>query len=147
MRKIISVILLSCIFLCGCESETYYWEFERPVTEVQNISIVVLDGDIYTVYDVLNAPAVMYLEASQYEEFYNEIQTIEIRLLPRVELDLPKGYCFLIDYGNNDYCILSLNGSGYILYDENDNFVNFKYMKLSFYSEYFYSLLRKYLVS
>ena len=119
MKKIISLILLSCIFLCGCKSKTYYWEFEKPLTEVQKISIVYIDRNIVSAHLTPNIPAIKYLETSQYEEFYNEILTLKMTGQFGTELIYPSGYCFLIDYGNNeDYCIISSRGSCYLYYDK-----------------------------
>lgn len=63
----------------------------------------------------------------------------------RTELDHPRDYCFVIDYGNNNYCILSNFGSGYIYYSEQIERMDFEYKKLDFNKEEFITLLNKYL--
>jgi hypothetical protein len=62
-----------------------------------------------------------------------------------VEPPFPCGYSILIYYGNYEYCILSVTGSGYIYYDEESKSLINESTDLVFNKEEFLNILNKYL--
>lgn len=146
MKKIIITIIISLlnIFLLGCDNTLYHWQFRKSFSEVQKISIIYIETEIGA-YEYVNIPPIKIIESSQYETFYEEIQNMEMTKKFRVELDHPSKYCFLIEYSNDDYCILSEFGSGFVYYDERFDILVFEYGKLDFNKDAFTALLNKYL--
>ena len=145
MKKIISLICSFVILcFCGCDTKIYHWQFRKSFSEVQKISIIYIETEIGA-YEYVNIPPIKIIESSQYETFYEEIQNMEMTKKFRVELDHPSKYCFLIEYSNDDYCILSEFGSGFVYYDERFDILVFEYGKLDFNKDAFTALLNKYL--
>ena len=145
MKKIFLILLTMCLFLCGCDNTIYHWEFKKPVSEVQEISIIYIDG--YSSNEVINTQPIKIIESSEYKNFYNEIQSLQMKKLFKMEFDTPNNYCFLIRYDNEHYCILSVLGSGYIEPYEDGTILTLYWEKLDFNREDFENLINKYLNS
>ena len=149
MKKVVflllTFVLLSVVFV-GCNTKVYHWEFEKDVSDVQQISIIYI-GEMknYGMKEIVNLSPIKVIDKSQHENFYEEIKEIKMNKKFRVEIDYPYGdYCFLIDYGNDFYCVLSAFGSGYIFNNDN-GYYDFRYGKLDFEQESFEILLNWYL--
>lgn len=146
MKKFFALLMAIFLFsLYGC-NKTYKWEFEKDLSEIKQISIINIDGR-KSAYEIVNIPAIKVVDNSKHEEFYNQIQNIKMTKKIKMELEYPRNYCFLIDYGNNSYCVLSEIGSGYIDYDEEYGVLSFGCGKLDFEKGTFYALVDKYLNS
>jgi len=148
MKKaiIIFVFIFNLILLTACDNKIYHWQFNKDVIEIQKISIINLDiNERFPSDTIVNSPPIKVIESSEYETIYEEIQNLEMTKMLRFEFDYPNGYSFLIDYGNDYYCVLAVNGSGYIYYSEEANALVFNYKKLDFKEEAFIALINKYL--
>lgn len=143
--SILSITILLSMFLYGCDTNIYHWQFEKSVSEVQQISIIYIDD--YYAEDILNLPPIKTIEKSEYENLYNEIKNIGMKkIVIGFELNSPRKYCFLIDYGNGDYCIISEFASGNLHYYKDRNELVYLYAKLEFIDGEAYAfLVNKYL--
>ena len=139
------LILTLSLSLCGC-NKTYNWEFRKPSSEVKQISIIYFENQIDNERDIINIPPISKIDKSYADTLYEEITNLcmKERFLS-MELAFPYGYCFLIDYGNDDYCILSVEGSGYIYYDEKYEVLVSESKDFIFNEEEFMDLINKYL--
>lgn len=143
-RIVIIFMLVPILFLFGC-SKVYKWEFEKPSSAIKQISIIYIETHLYNTEEIINIPPVKLIDSNQNSEFYEEINKLTMKNMFHMEPLFPHGYCFLIDYGNDEYCILSIQGSGFIYYDENSNsFINDS-VDLAFNNDEYSKLLDKYL--
>lgn len=130
------------MFRCN---ETYNWEFKHTSSEVQQISIINIETHLHNAEEILNIPPIKTIEQVNAEEFYDEIINLGMKKRFNMELPFQHRYCFIIDYGNNEYCILSYTGSGYIYYDEESKSMINETTDYIFDNEEFKKILNKYL--
>ena len=139
------IILTLSLSLSGC-NKTYTWEFRKPSSEVKQISIIYIETHLHNEKDIINLPPIAEIDKLYADTLYEEITNLcmKERFLS-MERAFPYGYCFLIDYGNDDYCILSAKGSGYIYYHEKYKVLTNESTNYIFNEEEFSALIDKYL--
>ncbi len=129
MKKILIILLFAfSLLLCGCNK---HWEFTKPYTEIESISIIYIEeglGSRKECADILNLPHLKEIDESLYEELYEDIISLEIPWYRYIVTApaVPEGFCFLIDYGNDYYCLLASISSGYIYYENNELIYDYK---------------------
>lgn len=145
MKRLFRVLLLTLsLSLCGC-NKIYFWEFEKAASEVKQISIIYIETHLHNAEEIVNISPEKIINVSLVNEFYQEVTNLKMEQTFNMELPFSIGYCFLIDYGNNNYCILSIKGSSYVYYDEATRMLVNESTDMVFNNEDFLSLLNKYL--
>ena len=145
MKRVFAIFLLMLtLFLCGC-NKTFSWKFKKTSSEVEQISIIKIETHLHNAEEIINIPPIKKIEKLHANEFYEDILNLKMKESFRMELPFPQGYCFLIDYGNYEYCILSTTGSGYIYHDEESKILINEPTDFIFNEEEFLNLLNKYL--
>ena len=106
----------------------------RPVTENELMLNLELSKD-----DIKQI-----IENEYAADIYADVMSLNQDNIIRFTFSEPYGYCVLIDYGNEYYCIISQEGSGVINYDiKYDNYI-FSYSKIGFDKEGFETFIKKY---
>lgn len=145
MKKIIIIcVLILSIFLCGC-SRTYNWEFRKVSSEAIQVSIINIETHLHNAEDIINIPPIKTVEVININELYEDILNLKMKQRFNMEPPFPCGYCILIYYGDYEYCILSVTGSGYIYYDAESKSLIDESTDLVFNKEEFLNILNKYL--
>ena len=147
MKRIIIIyvlILILSVFLCGC-SRTYNWEFRKDSSKAIQVSIINIETHLHNAEDIINIPPIKIVEVININELYDGILNLKMKKRFNMEPPFPSGYCILICYDNNEYCILSTIGSGYIYYDEESESLIVESTDLVFNKEDFLNILNKYL--
>ena len=139
LKTLLSILLIMVLF--GCDRKTYYWHFEQSISEIEKISIMYIETFRTTKFEYYTQ--IKVIDPLHYENLYNDIMEIEMK--KRDAMCHPTGYCFVINYKNGNDCFLSVKGSGYMCYNEENEEFSFWYGKLMF-DEYSYIfVLNKYL--
>ena len=144
IRIIIIYVLILSIFLCGC-SRTYNWEFRKDSSEVIQVSIIYIEYHLHNAEDIINLPPIKIVEVININELYDDVLNLKMKTRFHMEPPFPSGYCILICYDNNEYCILSTKGSGYIYYNEESESLSYEPIDLMFNKEDFLNIVNKYL--
>ena len=141
--KLLTFITTIILFV-GCFNE-HYWQFNKALSDVAHISIIYLETHKLT-EDIISTPSEKEVNLIYFDEFYNEVENMKMKSRFAMKLESPSGYCFLIDYGNNeDYCVISQIGSGNIFKSERGDFLEYESTDYIFDKEEFSSLINKYL--
>lgn len=94
--------------------------------------------------EIINKEPIKIIANECAADIYTDVTNLKQNNLIRFTFSEPYGYCVLIDYGNEYYCIISQEGSGVINYDiEYDNYI-FSYSKIGFDKERFEMFINKY---
>lgn len=139
----ISLSLSLSLSLLSCTTKRK-WEFEKPYTDVKKISLININDNKTNFEKIIKQEAIKIIENECAVDIYNEVLNIEQDNIIRFTFDSPYGYCLLIDYGNEYYCIISQKGSGVITYDIKYDQYIFSYSKIGFDQESFESFISKY---
>ena len=142
---IIFILCISCISLsllsCTTKRE---WHFEKPYTDVKKISLININDDNINYEEIVKKEAIKIIENEYAADIYADVMNLNQDNIIRFTFSEPYGYCVLIDYGNEYYCIISQKGSGVINYDiKYDNYI-FYYSKIGFDKEDFETFIKKY---
>ena len=93
------LILLLLMFICACDNSIHYWNCDQPWENV--ISIKIVDAKDAYVYTVISE-----LSDDQAKELYYDIENLQMERYYG-SLRTPHGICFLIEFKNGDYDIIS----------------------------------------
>lgn len=94
--------------------------------------------------EIVKKEAIKIIENEYAADIYADVISLNQDNIIRFIFSEPYGYCVLIDYGNEYYCIISQEGSGVINYDiKYDNYI-FSYSKIGFDKEGFETFIKKY---
>ena len=143
-RIIIIYVLILSIFLCGC-SRTYNWEFRKDSSEAIQVSIIYSEYTLHSAEEIINLPPIKIVEVININELYDDVLNLKMKTIFHMEPLRPFGYCILICYDNDEYCILSTEGSGYIYYNEKYESLSYRSIDLVFNKEDFLNIVNKYL--
>ena len=144
MRKKIFIVFL-CISLTLLSSCTVKrkWYFEKAYTDVKKISLIYVNENI-NFDEIIKKEAIKIINNECADDIYNDVMNLKQDNIIRFTFSEPYGYCVLIDYGNEYYCIISQEGSGVINYDiKYDDYI-FSYSKIGFDKESFEIFINKY---
>jgi len=145
MKKTITVlcIALFSLFISGCDDTIYHWEFQYDYTEVVGISIIEANGPTNNEgpmeYDVL-----AQLDLSVAEVLMKDIENIEYKKVAFNPADIT-GLCFLIEFDNGSYDIISFVEPMHFIYTADNDKINgyFSYFECD--KEFFDAIINKYL--
>ena len=148
MKKLFIVFLCISLSLsllsCTAKRE---WHFEKPYTDVKKISLININDDHNSNYEeIINKEAIKIIENECAANIYTDVANLKQDNIIRFNFAEPYGYCVLIDYGNEYYCIISQEGSGTINYDIKYDKYIFSYSKIGFDEESFEIFINKYLL-
>ena len=146
MRKKIVVFLciLLSLSLLSCTAKRK-WHFEKPHTDVKKISLIYInyDNNINS-EELIKKEPIKIIGNECAADIYYDVANLKQDNIIRFTYSEPYGYCVLMDYGNEYYCIISQTGSGVIHYDiKYDNYI-FSYSKIGFDKESFEIFINKY---
>ena len=110
MKRILSLILIVLLFLCGCDNKIYYWTFEYDISNVKEIYIVETDGGY-------RCEILKELSDELFEPLCQEISDLEMKRYGPSLYDL-HGKCFMVVFENGNYDIISQTESKRFRYDE-----------------------------
>lgn len=144
MRKKIFIVFLcmSLSLLSSCTVKRK-WCFEKPYTDVKKISLIYVNENINS-EEIIKKEAIKIIENEYADDIYKDVLNLKQDDLIRFTFSEPYGYCVLIDYGNEYYCIISQKGSGVINYDIKYDAYIFSYSKIGFDKESFEIFINKY---
>lgn len=118
MKKTLSLILMCCLALVlfGCQSEkTYYWKFEKDVSRVTEIKIVVSpNGENF---ELNTCKVIKEIDVSYAAELMDDVEEISMRN-HLGSLIVPSGLCILFMFDNGEYDVIARVGSSHYKYDE-----------------------------
>lgn len=143
MRKKFFIVFLCISLLSSCTAKRK-WHFEKPYTDVKKISLININDNNVNYEEIINKEAIKIIENEYAVDIYTDVTNLKQDNIIRFTFSEPYGYCVLIDYGNEYYCIISQQGSGVINYDiKYDNYI-FSYSKIGFDKESFEIFINKY---
>ncbi|MBQ8393469.1 MAG: hypothetical protein IJX51_06835 [Clostridia bacterium] len=144
MKRIIAIaFILLMIFSVGCDDTIYHWNFEYDYTEVVEISIIEAIGPTNNKgpmeYEVL-----AQLDLSVAEDLMKDIENIEYKKYAFNPADIT-GLCFLIEFNNGSYDIISYREPMHFIYTGDNDEINgyFSYFECD--KEIFDEIINKYL--
>lgn len=103
-----------------------------------------INDDNINYEEIVKKEAIKIIENEYAADIYADVMSLNQDNIIRFTFSEPYGYCVLIDYGNEYYCIISQEGSGVINYDiKYDNYI-LSYSKIGFDKEGFETFIKKY---
>jgi hypothetical protein len=106
--------------------------------------LININDDNINYEEIVKKEAIKIIENEYAADIYADVMSLNQDNIIRFTFSEPYGYCVLIDYGNEYYCIISQEGSGVINYDiKYDNYI-FSYSKIGFDKEGFETFIKKY---
>ena len=142
-KKLFIVFLCISLSLLSCTTKRK-WHFEKPYTDVKKISLININDNNINYEELIKKEAIKIIENECAADIYTDVMNLKQDNIIRFTYSEPYGYCVLIDYGNEYYCIISQKGSGVINYDiKYDNYI-FSYSKIGFDKESFEIFINKY---
>ena len=111
MKKLY-LLFIFLITIFGCDRKLYYWEFEQSYKEVRQIKIIeIIDGSDYIEKKQIS------LDFTQ--EIYYDITNIAMKRYG-TNLSHPMGNCFVIEFNNGEYDIISQKEPKHFRYDDDE---------------------------
>ena len=101
MKKLCLLLVILALFITGCDKKIYHWEFDYSETRIVEIKIVEFSDYYQNEYTVLKE-----IDREHFAELYSDIQKLEMTRYA-FNLSHPVGRCFLINFENGEYDVIS----------------------------------------
>ena len=76
MKKgLIIVIFVFCLAMCSCYDEK--WKFNRPYSDVKEISIIYLDNDIFSADEIINITPLKKIDIQYADDIYSDVGNLK----------------------------------------------------------------------